>query len=356
MPIDVPVLDPHIHLWDPRSTPRTVTPALKLFGWSDTLLHRVGPRLFPRAAGAFVGRTNYVLAPYLPGDWVRDHHGVDVTGFIHVEAGWHGRGRLGPAGETRWLESLCGAELRGIIAHAELDAPHLAALLDAHVAASARVVGVRDITSFDADRAVMKWTRSGARMRSRKWRRGLALLGERRLTFDAWCYHPQLADLAAAAAEAKETRIVLCHLGTPIGYAGPFGSYGTTASARDRIRGEWKDGLARVAAQPNVHAKISGLVMPILGFGFHDRPTPPGVAELVDKLGPLVEVALETFGPARCFFASNFPIDKVSAPWTTIYAAFAALVRSLDAPTRRGLFAENAARFYGAPRAASRAA
>lgn len=349
MAVDVPVLDPHVHLWDPRTTPREVTLAVKLLGWNDALLSRLGPKLFPRSAIGFVGRADYVLHSYLPADWRADAGDVASAGFVHVQAGWHGRGPLGPVGETRWLESVCGPELRAIVAEARLDAPNLPALLDAHAAASARFVGVRDMTAFDDDRAVMNWTTAGDRMQKGAWRRGLALLGERKLSFDAWCYHRQLGDLAAALREAPQTRVVLCHLGTPIGYGGPFGRYGADAAQRARIFAEWKEGLAAVAACPNVHAKISGLAMPILGFGFHERPTPPTVGELVDKLGPLVEHALATFTPARCFFASNFPMDKVSAPWRSLFDAFAELVGGYDVATRRALFHDNAARFYGLP-------
>jgi predicted TIM-barrel fold metal-dependent hydrolase len=347
MPLDVPVLDAHVHFWDPRSTPREASPVVKLLGWNESLL-RQAPRLFPRPVIGFLGRANHVLGPYLPGDWMGDRRGVESPGFIHVQAGWHDRRPLGPVGETRWLESLCGTDLRGIVAQASLDAPHLATLLEAHAQASARLVGVRDMTAFDPDPGVLKWNAAGDRMRGDAWLRGLALVGERGLTFDAWCYHPQLGDLASAARAAPATRIVLCHLGTPIAYGGPFASQGQDAAARARIADQWRESLARVAACPNVHAKISGLAMPVLGFGFHERAVPPSVTELVDKLGPLVEYALATFTPERCFFASNFPMDKVSAPWGSVFEAFGQLVASRDGATRRALFHDNAARFYHA--------
>jgi L-fuconolactonase len=347
MALDVPVLDPHVHFWDPRSTPREVSPAVKLLGWNESLLRAVAPRLFPRAIAGFVGRPDYLLRPYLPGDWMGERGETRSPGFVHVQAGWHGRGPLASVGETRWLESLCGVDLRGIVAQARLESRHLVPLLDAHAAASARLVGVRDMTAFDDDPGVMNWTAAGDRMGREPWRRGLALLGERGLTFDAWCYHPQLGELAAAAREAPGTRIVLCHLGTPLGYGGPFGTRGRDDSARRQVEGAWRDGLASVAACPNVHAKISGLAMPVLGFGFHERSTPPSVSELVDKLGPMVEYALSLFTPARCFFASNFPMDKVSASWGSIFGAFAQIVAGRDVATRRALFHDNAVRFYG---------
>src|SRR6185369_17949826 len=98
-----PWIDPHIHLWDPVTTPRTVTPAVKLLGWNERLLRTLGPRLFPQAAIDFVGTPEHVLHPYFPGMWRRDHAAFAVRGFVHVQAGWHGRGPLGSAGETRWL-------------------------------------------------------------------------------------------------------------------------------------------------------------------------------------------------------------------------------------------------------------
>ncbi len=343
---ELPILDPHVHFWDPRSTPRETSIAVRLLGWNGRLLERAKV-LFPRSALDFVGRPDFVLDRYQPGDHRRDRQGFNVRGFVHVQAGWRERGPLGPVGETRWLESLCGDDLRGIVGQAALDAPHLAEVLDSHRAASSRFVGVRDMTAWDADPAVMKFSDRGDRMREASWRRGLELVGERGLTFDAWCYSGQLRDLTAAAKTAPHTRIVLCHLGTPIGYGGPFGAHGRTEADRADLFARWRDDLAELGSLRNVHAKISGLAMPILGFGFHARSAPPTVAELADKLGPLVEHALAVFGDDRCFFASNFPMDKVSAPWRTIFEAFAQLVRARDDEARDRLFHDNAARFYG---------
>jgi predicted TIM-barrel fold metal-dependent hydrolase len=185
------------------------------------------------------------------------------------------------------------------------------------------------------------------RMRTEAFRRGLARIGEAGLTFDAWCYGPQLPDLRDAIASAPQTRVVLCHLGTPIGVGGPSGGHGHTEAARASILARWKDDLAAIAALPNVHAKLSGLAMPVLGFGFHERPSPPTAGELSDRIGPLIEHALAVFGSGRCFFASNFPMDAVSVPWRTLYAAYASLASGHGREIRRGLFHDHAARFYG---------
>lgn len=349
MAADLPVLDAHVHFWDPRTTPRAVSGAVKLFGWNRWLMRTVAPRLFPRAAREFVGHTEHVMSAFLPDALGAEQAGVDVRGVVHVQAGWMGKGPLGSADETRWVDALTGApRVLGIVGHAALEEPTLGELIAAHRAASQRFVGIRDMTASDPDRGVLDFSKPG-RMEQPAWRAGLRKVGEAGLTFDTWCYGPQLGALADALAEAPSTRVVLCHLGTPIAVGGPHAKHGATAEARASILARWRDDLARIAALPNVHAKLSGLTMPVLGFGWHRRPAPPSASELVDAWGPLVEHALAVFGPARCFFASNFPMDKVSAPWRTVHDAQAALVATLDEPTRRGLFHDHAAAFYRLP-------
>src|SRR5690606_23004028 len=150
MPEPIPIIDPHVHLWDPRRQPRPATPFVKLLGWSPDLL-RAAPRLLlPAAVRQFIGRPDYLVAPYLPPNYAEDvgHHPVE--GYVYVEASWMGRRRFAQADETRWIEAVArehdarGPTLLGIVAAADLRRPDLAALLQAHRDASDRVCGVRD--------------------------------------------------------------------------------------------------------------------------------------------------------------------------------------------------------------------
>lgn len=309
-------------------------------------MRNVAPRLFPASSLAFVGKTDFVLADYLPEHWQRDTGGFETRGFVHVQAGWHGKGQLGSVGETHWLERVCGAELLGIVGHADLGTESLAQVLDAHAEASPRFVGVRDMLAHDRDAGVMNYDERPERCRDAAWQRGFDELGRRKLSFDAWMYQPQLRSFETVVAAHPSTRVILDHLGTPIGYGGPFGGYGRTKAERQEIAARWRDDLAALAQHPQVHAKISGLTMPVVGWGFHERPSPPSRTELLECLGPMVETALELFGPQRCMFASNFPMDKVSASWTSLYEVFDELTRTRDEGERRALFHDNAARVY----------
>lgn len=343
MTLDTPVLDPHIHLWDPRITPRKVSPAVKLFGWNRGLMESVVRAAIPAPTVNFVGKPDHVLSPYLPGVWRRDTGAYDVRGFVHVEADWQGK-RL--EDETVWLEDTCGHDLRGLVGHAHLESASLDALLDAHAAASPRFVGVRDIVAADEDRAVMDFTKPG-QLENEAWRRGYARLGERGLTFDAWCYGPQLPALDAMVAAVPGTKTVLCHFGSPLGIGGPVGQHGATDAARAETVARWRDDLARLAAHDQVHLKLSGLAMPVSGFAWHEQDAPPTVDEVVDRLGPFVTHALEVFGPSRCMAASNFPMDKVSWPWTHWFDALTQLTAGLTPEDRRRVFHDTAHSFYG---------
>jgi predicted TIM-barrel fold metal-dependent hydrolase len=349
MAIPFPIVDPHVHLWDPRNTPRPATPFVRLFGRWPRLLPKVAKAVLPAPVFGFLGRPDYVIAPHLPPDLRAAAGSLQVDTIVHIETEWTGRD--GPAGETRWLERLpfeaAGLRLGAQVGHAELTSRRLAAQLDAHARASARFRGVRHIGSNHPSRRIMAFTRRRNLFADADFLRGFELLAQRGLRFDAWIYSHQLGDVAALARRFPETPIVLDHLGTPVGAAGPVGDVGATEGERASIVAAWRDGLSQVAEHSNVHAKISGLGMPVLGFGFHTRSTPPSADELAEGYGPFVRHALDVFGVERCFCASNYPMDKVSAPYHHIFDAFARLASERGPEAPRALLRENALRFYG---------
>jgi predicted TIM-barrel fold metal-dependent hydrolase len=89
--------------------------------------------------------------------------------------------------------------------------------------------------------------------------------------------------------------------------------------------------------------------MPILGFGFHEREAPPAATEIAEALGPVLREVIGLFGVDRCMFASNFPMDAVSAPLETILDAYFLALADLPAESLAKVFAGNAARFYDLP-------
>ncbi|NNE96350.1 MAG: amidohydrolase family protein [Acidimicrobiales bacterium] len=347
---DAPILDAHVHQWDPKGTPREVTTAVKLLGWSPRLLETVVRAAIPKPLIDFVGKADHALNNYLPENLRHDcgEHASRHEGVVHVQAGWKAKSHRDLVDETSWLESIdpTGGTIRAIVGAAHLDATDLPEVLDAHEATSPRFRGIRDMLSAHPDDAIVDFARSPDLMRNEAWRAGYGLLGERGLSFDAWMYHHQLDEFITLAQEYPDTSFVLCHLATPVAMAGEFGGRGVDAKERERIEEEWKAALTRIAAVPHGRFKISGMLMPIVGFGAERREHPMTKSEFIDRLGPFLTWTLDTLGIERCMFGSNFPMDKVSIDWATLVSGYDELLADRSDDQRRRFWAETARSFY----------
>lgn len=308
-------------------------------------MHRVAGLVFPRPAVDFFGTPEAVLNAYLPEDYASDVGDADVRGTVHVEAGWRGEGAMGAVDETRWLEDLDPPHLRAIVAQVDLSLGDRAAeVISAHVAASERVRGVRMTLSHHPSGAVLNGCEDPKLMDAPEFRRGYRHLAGTGLTFDATVYHHQLGRLHGLASAIPDVPVVLDHAGTPTAYGGAFGGRGITPESQALISDAWQASMRTLAELPHVHVKISGLLMPILGWGYHHAPQPRGADEIAADLQPMVDFIVDTFGADRAMFASNFPVDRVSAGWRTLYDAFAQTVQHRSDAEQDALFHDTAAR------------
>lgn len=139
---------------------------------------------------------------------------------------------------------------------------------------------------------------------------------------------------------------MLCHAATPIAVGGPFGENGNSEQERDRIFKTWKEGIAKLTENQNVWVKISGLAMPVLGFGFEHRKQEPSSEEVVDLLNPLVQHLISAFRIERCIFGSNFPIEKVSLSYELLIDSFQKMINNYSEEDQRAFFNLNAKKFY----------
>lgn len=345
MPVD-DVVDPHIHLFDLLGTPRPMQPLGKMFRGNERLVRAAALKAMPAATIAYFGERTPLLGDYLPGQYRADSASSAVGRYVHIEAGWSDKTPMDPVGETAWLDTLPDGPA-AIVAHADLTRGTAAgAVMRGHLDASAKVRGIRHSISWHEAEGVMDFGTSAAMSRMSGFRAGFDQLAVHDLSFDAWCFGEQIFQIGELADHNPAVPIVLCHLGTPIGIGGAFAGIGTSDSERDAIAGHWRDDLSALATRPQVSCKISGLLMPALGFGHERQETSPSVDQLVDDLGPMVLHALEAFGPERCMFASNFPVDRVSADYETVTRAMLQLTADLDAAAQAALWRDNAAAFY----------
>lgn len=280
--------------------------------------------------------------------------GIVQTVFVECGVQYHADGppHLGPVGETEFVaaqaaasEATAGATIAGIVGHADLTLPRpqLDEVLDAHEeAAGGRFRGIRDALSCPPpDTPVMiAGLAPPGKASDPDFRRGVARLGERGLTYDTWHYHTQNPELLGLAQAVPGTTMVLDHFGTPLG-VGPW------VGRRDEVMATWKDDLRALAGCPNVVAKLGGLAMPDNGYGWHLDPAHrPDVAEFVAAQGDWYHHTIECFGPDRCMFESNFPVDRLSVDYVVIWDAFDVIASRYSPAERDALFAGTARRVY----------
>lgn len=148
---------------------------------------------------------------------------------------------------------------------------------------------------------------------------GLRRLARRGLTFDLLVWPHQLTQAAGIFRALPDLPVVLEHGGLPAG---------------DPSRDQWRAGLRRFAAEvPHAVLKLSAL-----------RSVSP--AWSADELRPVVREAIECFGPHRCMFGSNFPVDKPAISYPAMWQTYVDLTRELSPSERAAVFRETAARIY----------
>lgn len=346
---DIRIIDSHIHQWDPFGTPREFSGSAKLLRMLPIPIE-LAKRMTPRRDREFVGDPTAYMQPYLPSDYRADAGDIPVESIVHIEVAWTGTDK---ADETAWVARLPfggdNPELGAIIGNADPAAPDFPVLLDAHTAASPLLHGIRAHVAHHPDSAVRPYTDHAGALTTKEFLNGFAALAERGLSFEAWVYSHALPDVTALAERYPEVPIVLDHFATPAGIFGPVGKHtGTNPSLRRELFVRWRDDLTALAENSNVVAKVSGLMMPVLGHPVLPRGTQTPVPVLLERIRPLVDHALDVFGADRLLWGSNFPVDK---PITSIADSAALIATAITEygggrPELEQIFRTNALRTY----------
>ena len=257
---------------------------------------------------------------------------VGEVEFVNGVAAMSASGAYGP---TRACDGIVGtADLRA--------GTEVKAVLEAEIrAGGGRFRGIRQVSAWDADANIMRPmpSRPQGLLSEKTFREGFACLAPLNLSFDAFLLHPQLPELIDLARAFPETRIVLDHVGGPIG----IGSY---SSRRDEVFRDWQTSIRKLAKCDNVSVKLGGLGMRLAGFDFHARERPPSSEALAEAWQPYIETCIEAFGPRRSMFESNFPPDKGTCSYAVLWNAFKRLTAKYSDAEKAAMFAGTAAAFY----------
>ena len=333
---ELPIVDPHHHLWDRRLPPLPSPPPPTRHGFENVM------RLAPR-----------YLHDELMADLTRGHN-VIATVFVQCGSMYRvdGPAHLKPVGETEFVNGVAAMSASGldgdvracagIVGHVDLtqSESEIAEALEAHArAGGGRFRGIRHSASYDADVAVLGplARQTPGLYPSDAFRKGFARFAKFGMSFDAWLLEPQLAEFLDLVRAFPETIFILDHVGTPLG----IGSY---AGKREERFGIWRDNIRAIGACENVSVKLGGLAMPFPGFASFMQGRPSTV--LAEEWRPYIEACIEAFTPKRAMFESNFPVDLCSCTYDVLWNALKLTAKGYSADEKADLFAGAAKRAY----------
>jgi predicted TIM-barrel fold metal-dependent hydrolase len=310
---DLPIVDAHHHLWDLR--PFTTEPYAS-FQQKVYLCEEIVDDI--RGSGHNVTKTVFAqCGAFYRADGPEAMRCVGETEFVHGIAAMSNSGIYG---DTRLCAGIFGAaDLRAGAA--------VEAVLRAHMAASSNFRGIR--TGFPGDL-------------NDTFMAGYHVLGKLGLSYDNWSPDVgRLPTLARLANANTDVTVIVNHLG---------GRIDVDASAEDVAR--WRAGIDAVAACPNSVLKCGGAQMRVgawePAFHMNRRPAPLGSEALCDLLLPYYRYAIEAFGPERCMFESNFPVDRECVSYRTLWNLFKRIAArlGLSPAEKAAMFSGTASRVY----------
>ena len=313
---ELPIVDPHHHLWKRQNNSYQMTELI-----SDI------------CSGHNVKKTVYVEC----GAFYRDS----------------GPNYLRSLGEVEYVQSIINTQedddvagsrrfcISGIVSKIDLRLPNLNAIVREHVAKSGgNLKGVRHSAAFAKDScpySIPGHGPSGLYLDA-NYQSGARKLGELNLALDCWHYFSQSAEFIKFLNEVPNTKIVLNHLGMPVGIG--------SSRYKGRLFEDWKLVIEKISRFSNVFVKLGGVAMVDMGWGFHNRAEPIGSEEYAELIKPLMIHAIDTFGPDRCMFESNFPVDRVSLGYNVLWNAFKIICSDLEESAITTLFSGTAKSVY----------
>jgi predicted TIM-barrel fold metal-dependent hydrolase len=260
---------------------------------------------------------------YLPDDYRADATGTGLEGWVHVQA--EVDHALDPVEETAWVSGLADeARLKCLpgplacVVYSDLRADDLEQTLARQVDYPL-TRGVRQEAWFDPGSSRADIPREDL-LSDPAWREGYRALAGFGLSFDLLVWPYQLPQAAGLAADVPAVPVVLEHMGLP-------------DPGHDPGLRVWREGVAAMADLPHAHAKLSA-------FSLLGSPRDPG------RVRGVVATLIELFGPQRCMFGSNFPVESLAGGLDSLYALVLAALAELSKEERGEVLAGTARRFY----------
>jgi predicted TIM-barrel fold metal-dependent hydrolase len=242
---------------------------------------------------------------YLAEDYIAETRAAHVTKAVHVQAAI---GSKDPVKETEWLQAAADRTgyPHGIVAYADLRDSRVEEVLEGHCRYP-NMRGIRDFSHGDYLGEPDFW-------------RGFELMEKYNLVSSISAQWPDMVKLRDLAARFPNVQIVIDHTGAPQERTAEYFA-------------KWREGMSTLAEADNIVCKISGLAMTDNDW-------------TVDSIRPYVLHCIEAFGPDRCIFATNWPVDWLWGSYDTVVNAYLEITAGFSDAERTALFSGNSERLY----------
>ena len=294
----IPIVDGHHHIWREADLTWLVGP--------------MQPRIF--------GPYEPIRRDYSIDEYRADIAGSDVVKSVYVQTNWP-RERF--EDEAAWVQKTAQATgwPHAIVAYADFSEPDVRPQLD-RLARYDLVRGARMQLHWH-ENPLYRFAARADLAADPVLRRNIRHLAEYGWSFDLQVFARQMAGAADLAEDCPKVTFVLQHAGMleDLSLAG---------------RAEWRAGMVRLAACPNVVSKLSGL-----GTFLH-KNDPAHIAEVMRE-------TVGIFDAKRCLFGSNFPIEKLWTTYGALVDAFRNAAGSLPEADQQAVLHDTAMRVYRIP-------
>jgi predicted TIM-barrel fold metal-dependent hydrolase len=290
------VVDCHHHIWRMADLP-----------WLN------GP-MVPRIFGPY----EPIRRDYPACEYVADATAAGVDAGVYVQANWpldrsvdEVRWLAGVHGETGWPQAIIGS--------ADLFEPGAGEVFQRQLDATPLMRGTRLQLHWHEDER-FRFASAPDRMKDPVFRENIGLLAELGWVFELQVFASQMADATELVADFPDTTFVLIHAGMLV-------------TREEREVAAWRAGLQQLAERPNVVVKLTGQ-----GTFVHR------VDE--DLIRFVAETAVGLFGPERCMWGSNFPIEALWTDFATLLGTWLHVLSDYPVEARRQMLGATARRVY----------
>ncbi len=289
------IIDAHHHIWRRRDLP-----------WLDGPMQ---PRIF--------GPYEAIRRDYLIDEFLADLAGTGVSKSVYVQCNW-AKDRF--EDEVAYVQQAADETgfPHGIVAYADFLVDDVRPQLDRLT----KYPGMRGL------RMQLQWHKNPQYQfasapelaRDQTLQKNVARLADFGWSFDLQVFAGQMQGAAELADSAPKVTFILQHAGmiedlSPEGWD------------------EWRKAMRLLASRPNVVSKLSAL-----GTFIH-KNDPAHIAAVVHE-------TIDIFGPERCLFGSNFPVEKLWTQYADLIGPYRKAIEPLGEAVARAAFHDTAARVY----------